>query len=179
MIRAPLTGTFVRSTLTLGLVLAAMACASPADPDPAAEAAHDIPRDSSPSRATGPDSSFAPSLGGAAYAELRAWEDTRRGLPPLRVTRADSVASLVAWMDARRGGWTRVATLPGIALPVEFWRGGALVTKVGVINTAHGEGGYLVTWDPNNATRAATRPIDAREFAQVMAFFGMSTVIID
>jgi hypothetical protein len=176
MNRMPLPGTLVRSTLTLGLLLAA-ACATPADPDPSAGVEQDLPRDASPSAASGPDSSFAPSLAGVAYAELRAWEDTRRGLPPLRVMRPDSVASVVAWMDARRGGWTRVATLPGIALPVEFWRDGALVARVGVINTAHGEGGYLVTWDPANAARAATRPINAREFDTVMAFFGMSTVI--
>ena len=166
-------GTILRSTAALALLLGALACSSPADPAPATGARHDLPEaDSLPG---GP--SIGPALADIAYAELRAWEDTRRGLPPLRVVRPDSVAALVAFMESRRAtGWTTVpGALPGIALPIEFWRDGALVARVGVINTAHGQGGYLVAWD--NA-RAATRPISADEFQHLLAFFGMGVVTV-
>src|SRR3954469_14684268 len=62
---------------------------------------------------------IAPNLTGTTRIVLRAWEDTRAGLPPLAVTRADSIERVIAFVRARSDGWTAVDSLPGRPLPAE------------------------------------------------------------
>jgi hypothetical protein len=108
---------------------------------------------------------------------LRAWEDTRAGLPPLAVTRPDSVALVVHFINTRVMNWTTAdaaAPLPGNPLFAELRRGNAVVGKFGFIETAHGQGGYFIT---ANGGRNQLRPATAAELATFLAFFGITVEI--
>jgi hypothetical protein len=107
---------------------------------------------------------------------LRAWEDTRVGLPPLAVTRRDSVAIVVGFINTRRGNWEDAdAALPGNPLFAELRRGSAVVGRFGFIELVHGGGGYFITRDGG---RDQLRPATAEEIATFLAFFGISVEII-
>lgn len=124
----------------------------------------------SPSSITGPGT-----LDGITRIVLRAWEDTRRGLPPLAVTRQDSVAIVVSFINARRSNWeTSRGDLPGIPLFAEFERGATVASRFGFIETSHGAGGYFITTD---AGKTQLRPASADELAAFLAFFGISVEI--
>jgi hypothetical protein len=107
---------------------------------------------------------------------LRAWEDTRPGLPPLAVTRPDSVALVVQFINTRFMNWEARAdaALPGIPLFAELRRGNAVVGKFGFIETSHGAGGYFVK--PSGNTHQL-RPATAQELATFLAFFGITVEI--
>ncbi|MGQ0641506.1 MAG: hypothetical protein ACT4P6_12200 [Gemmatimonadaceae bacterium] len=102
---------------------------------------------------------------------LRAWEDTRVGLPPLAVTRQDSVAIVVDFINTRRNNWEQAdATLPGNPLFAELRRGSVVVGRFGFIEISHGAGGYFITRDGN---KDQLRPATAQEIAVFLAFFGI------
>ena len=106
---------------------------------------------------------------------LRAWEDTRPGLPPLAVTRQDSVAIVLEFINTRRSNWEKAnAPLPGNPLFAELRRGSAVVGRFGFIEISHGAGGYFITRDGN---RDQLRPATAQEIAAFLAFFGISVEI--
>lgn len=146
------------------------ACSSAAGPSPLAES------NETPAPHSGSAAIELPAIGAVDYAELRAWEDTRRGLPPLRIVRADSVSAFLAFVNERRGGWSAVAALEGIALPVELHRGSAVADRIGMLERAHGQGGHFVRWHDG---RTWTRPATADELGQFMAYFGIGVVIIE
>jgi len=115
-------------------------------------------------------------LDGITRIVLRAWEDTRPGLPPLAVTRQDSVALVVSFINARRDNWeTAPAQLPGNPLFAELQRGTSVVSRFGFIETSHGAGGYFITSDGG---RNQLRPASADELASFLAFFGIGVQII-
>ena len=115
-------------------------------------------------------------LDGITRIVLRAWEDTRAGLPPLAVTRQDSVALVVSFINARRDNWeTAPSQLPGNPLFAELQRGTAVVSRFGFIETSHGAGGFFITTD---AGRTQLRPASAEELASFLAFFGIGVQII-
>jgi hypothetical protein len=106
---------------------------------------------------------------------LRAWEDTRVGLPPLAVTRQDSVAVVVDFINTRRTNWESAgAALPGNPLFAELRRGIAVVGRFGFIETSHGAGGYFIARDGD---KDQLRPATAQEIATFLAFFGISVEI--
>ncbi len=116
------------------------------------------------------------SLDGITRVVLRAWEDTRRGLPPLAVTRSDSIAMFVSFVDARRDGWQNATgELPGRPLFAELERGTAVVSRFGFIEIVHGGGGYFITTDGG---KNQLRPASATELAAFLAFFGIGVQII-
>src|SRR5574341_1220428 len=87
-------------------------------------------------------------LNGITRIVLRAWEDTRRGLPPLAVTRSDSVAIVVSFINERRDKWvTAPGELPGNPLFAELQRGSTIVSRFGFIETSRITGGYFITSD--------------------------------
>lgn len=115
-------------------------------------------------------------LDGITRIVLRAWEDTRVGLPPLAVTREDSVAVVVNFINARRDNWETVeGDLPGNPLFAELHRGTALVSRFGFIEVSHGAGGYFITTDSG---KNQLRPASAEELASFLAFFGISVEIV-
>ncbi|MGH7713693.1 MAG: hypothetical protein ACREOG_20590 [Gemmatimonadaceae bacterium] len=106
---------------------------------------------------------------------LRAWEDTRAGLPPLAVTRQDSVAIVMDFINTRRNNWTNAdATLPGNPLFAELRRGSTVAGRFGFIEISHGQGGYFITRD---GSKDQLRPATAEEIAKFLAFFGISVEI--
>lgn len=109
-------------------------------------------------------------LDGVTRIVLRAWEDTRVGLPPLAVTRGDSVTRVVNFINARRDKWQTVQDLPGNPLFAELHRGTAVVSRFGFIEVAHGFGGYFITTDGG---KNQLRPATAEELASFLAFFGI------
>ena len=115
-------------------------------------------------------------LDGITRIVLRAWEDTRVGLPPLAVTREDSVALVVNFINARRDKWETVqGDLPGIPLFAELHRGTSVVSRFGFIEISHGAGGFFITTDGG---RTQLRPASAEELASFLAFFGIGVQII-
>lgn len=106
---------------------------------------------------------------------LRAWEDTRAGLPPLAVTRRDSVDLVVAFVRARSEGWQRANSLPGIALPAEFYVGDRVAQRFGILDLP-GDTGFFVSWQ---GTQAHLRPASDVELGQFLAFFGVNVVTIE
>lgn len=106
---------------------------------------------------------------------LRAWEDTRVGLPPLAVTRADSVDNVLAFVRARADGWHEVDALPGIALPAEFYSNNQLTMRFGILDLP-GDSGYFITWD---GSRKLLRPASDGELWEFLGFFGIGRVLID
>jgi hypothetical protein len=115
-------------------------------------------------------------LDGITQIVLRAWEDTRAGLPPLAVTREDSVALVVSFINARRDHWESVqGELPGNPLFAELRRGTAVVSRFGFIEVSHGAGGYFITTDGG---KNQLRPASADELASFLAFFGISVEIV-
>jgi hypothetical protein len=106
---------------------------------------------------------------------LRAWEDTRVGLPPLAVTRPDSVAIVLEFINTRRNNWTAAAaTLPGNPLFAELRRDSQVVGRFGFIETSHGAGGYFITRD---GSKDQLRPATAEEIAKFLLFFGITVEI--
>ncbi len=106
---------------------------------------------------------------------LRAWEDTRVGLPPLAITREDSVALAMDFINTRRTNWENArGDLPGIPLFAELRRGSAVVGRFGFIELVHGGGGYFITRD---GSRDQLRRATADEIAKFLAFFGIGVVI--
>ena len=114
-------------------------------------------------------------LDGITRIVLRAWEDTRAGLPPLAVTREDSVARVVNFINARRDKWETVQDVPGNPLFAELHRGTAVVSRFGFIEVSHGAGGYFITTDGG---KNQLRPASAEELASFLAFFGISVEIV-
>lgn len=115
-------------------------------------------------------------LDGITRIVLRAWEDTRAGLPPLAVTREDSVALVVNFINARRDKWETAPTeLPGNPLFAELHRGNAVVSRFGFIEVSHAAGGYFITTDGG---KNQLRPASAEELAAFLAFFGISVEIV-
>jgi hypothetical protein len=115
-------------------------------------------------------------LDGITRIVLRAWEDTRAGLPPLAVTREDSVALVVNFINTRRDKWETVqGDLPGNPLFAELRRGNAVVSRFGFIEISHGAGGYFITTDGG---KNQLRPATAEELASFLAFFGISVEIV-
>lgn len=115
-------------------------------------------------------------LDGITRIVLRAWEDTRGGLPPLAVTREDSVALVVNFINTRRDKWETVqGDLPGIPLFAELHRGTPVVSRFGFIEISHGAGGYFITTDGG---KNQLRPASAGELASFLAFFGISVEIV-
>ena len=115
-------------------------------------------------------------LDGITRIVLRAWEDTRVGLPPLAVTREDSVALVVNFINTRRDKWETVqGDLPGNPLFAELQRGTAVVSRFGFIEISHGAGGYFITTDGG---KNQLRPATAAELAAFLAFFGISVEIV-
>ncbi len=115
-------------------------------------------------------------LDGITRVVLRAWEDTRRDLPPLAVTRADSIAMFVNFVGARRDGWQNASgELPGRPLFAELERGTAVVSRFGFIELVHGGAGYFITTDGG---KNQLRPASAAELAAFLAFFGIGVQII-
>jgi hypothetical protein len=112
---------------------------------------------------------------GVTSVVLRAWEDTRRGLPPLAVTRADSVTMFLEFIAARSNGWQNAgASLPGTPLYAELRRGTRVAGRFGFIEISHGAGGYFIR---DGSTPAQLRTATAAELAQFLAFFGISVEI--
>ena len=107
-------------------------------------------------------------------AVLHAWEDTRLGLPPLAVTRGDSLAALVQLLIVPRSLWYDTkASLPGIALPVHFMRGDSVVARAAFLEVTHDQGGFfLVTRGSTMLARQAT----ARELSTFLSLFGIGVV---
>jgi hypothetical protein len=114
---------------------------------------------------------------GVTRVVLRAWEDTRVGLPPLAITRSDSLSSFLEFINARRDGWQRAGSqLPGIALYAHLYRGADVASRFGFISLRHGGPGYFVS-DASGALmlRSAT----AAEIDTFLAFFGIGVEIIE
>lgn len=119
--------------------------------------------------------SGAPPLTDITSVVLRAWEDTRAGLPPLAVTRQDSVAIVLDFIATRSGGWQDAgASLPGTPLYAELRRGSTVASRFGFIETSHGAGGYFIR---DAGSRSQLRAATAGEIAQFLAFFGISVEI--
>ena len=143
-------GRFVRTVVVLGTVAVSASCYSSSI---AAPEAYD----------------------GITSVVLRAWEDTRVGLPPLAVTRQDSVDIVVDFINTRRTNWeTADAALPGHPLFAELRRGNAVVGRFGFIEISHGAGGYFIARDGN---KDQLRPATAQEITTFLAFFGISVEI--
>ncbi len=106
---------------------------------------------------------------------LRAWEDARVGLPPLAVTRSDSIERVVAFVRARSDGWQRTNSLPGVALPAEFYEGQRVAQRFGILDLP-GDSGFFVSWQ---GTEALLRPAKDAELLQFLAFFGINVVTIE
>lgn len=108
---------------------------------------------------------------------LRAWEDTRVGLPPLAVTRQDSVAIVMDFINTRRSGWENAPTnLPGNPLFAELRRGTVVASRFGFIELVHGGGGYFIA---DGTGKTQLRPASADEIAKFLAFFGISVRIVE
>ncbi len=106
---------------------------------------------------------------------LRAWEDTRDGLPPLAVTRQDSVAQVVGFINTRRSGWEKAeGELPGHPLFAELHRGAPVVGRFGFISLRHAGPGYFIT---NDGGTSRLRGASAQEIATFLAFFGISVQV--
>ena len=118
----------------------------------------------------------APDLAGTTRIVLRAWEDTRAGLPPLAVTRADSVSRVVAFVRSKSDGWlTSGDSLPGRALPAEFYEADRLTARFGILDR-EGDGGFFVSWQGNSVS---LRPATEAEMGEFLAFFGISVTVVE
>lgn len=106
---------------------------------------------------------------------LRAWEDVRVGMPPLAVTRADSIEKVMAFVRARTDGWHEVADLPGNPLPAEFYQNNQITLRFGILDMP-GDAGYFITWD---GTRKLLRPATDDELWTFLGFFGIGGVVIE
>jgi hypothetical protein len=106
---------------------------------------------------------------------LRAWEDVRAGLPPLAVTRADSIDRVMAFVRARANGWREVDQLPGNPLPAEFYQHNQMTLRFGILDMP-GDAGYFITWD---GSRKLLRPATDDELWTFLGFFGIGGVVIE
>jgi hypothetical protein len=104
-------------------------------------------------------------------------KSVRHGLPPLSITTQDSLSQLARLVLADGATWydTRGA-LPGVPLPVEFYRSGAVAQVVAAINVGHGKGGFFVVYRPDGGYTA--RVVSADEFSTFMALFGLSAILV-
>jgi hypothetical protein len=106
---------------------------------------------------------------------LRAWEDVRVGMPPLAVTRADSIDQVMAFVRARGDGWHEVDQLPGNPLPAEFYQNNRITMRFGILDVP-GDTGYFITWD---GSRTLLRPASDAELWTFLGFFGIGGVVIE
>jgi len=106
---------------------------------------------------------------------LRAWEDVRVGMPPLAITRADSIDKVMAFVRARSEGWHEVTDLPGNPLPAEFYQNNHITLRFGILDLP-GDSGYFITWD---GTRKLLRPASDAELWTFLGFFGIGSVVIE
>ena len=106
---------------------------------------------------------------------LRAWEDTRVGLPPLAVTRADSIQTVMTFVRARADGWHEVDAVPSNPLAAEFFQNGQVTMRFGIVDVP-GDSGYFITWD---GSRKLLRPASDAELWTFLGFFGVGSIVIE
>ena len=106
---------------------------------------------------------------------LRAWEETRVGLPPLAITRADSIDMVMAFVRSKADGWHAVDSLPGNPLPAEFYHDNQVTQRFGVLDVP-GDSGYFVAWEGD---RKLLRPASDAEWGKFIAFFGVNVVTVE
>jgi hypothetical protein len=140
---------------------------SPASsPEPEAAREDDIPAEWTATASPSID------LTGVSHATLRAWEDTRVGLPPLSIASPDSLATLNGLLFAPSARWYETnGVLPGIPLPVEYYKGSALSARSAMVEIAHDQGGYFLVW---RGAQQVARKADAAEIAAFLGMFGIS-----
>lgn len=117
---------------------------------------------------------IAPSidLAGVSHATLRAWEDTRTGLPPLTIVARDSLAELNSVLFAPGTGWFQTnGVLVGTPLSVEYYRNSTVAARAAMIEIAHDRGGYFLVW---RGQEPIARKADAAEIASFLAMFGIT-----
>jgi hypothetical protein len=172
----------ITRTLSSALLAAAVvACSGGVPNEPAADDRSIVTPtdDGTPSIPSNWTTTAAPDLGvaGASQAILRAWEDTRQGLPPLKIASRDSLTQLEGLFLASGANWYDTGgSLPGIPLRVELYRSGSVSSVMAAINVQHGKGGYFVAYRAGGGYTA--RAVSADEFNTFMALFGMSTIIV-
>ncbi len=106
---------------------------------------------------------------------LRAWEDTRVGLPPLAVTRSDSIETVMAFVRARADGWHEVKDVPSNPLPAEFYQGNQVTLRFGIVDVP-GDSGFFITWD---GSRKLLRPASDAELWTFLGFFGIGGIVVE
>jgi hypothetical protein len=118
---------------------------------------------------------IAPSASATSKIVLKAWEDTRVGLPPLAITRADSIEAVIAFVRARSSGWIRTDSLPGNPLPAEFYEQNRVTQRFGIVDL-EGDTGFFVTWQ---GSQALLRPATDAELLEFLGFFGIGVVVVE
>jgi hypothetical protein len=127
------------------------------------------------SSSTGPGPSPV-EFSGTTRVVLRAWEDTRAGLPPLAITRADSVEAFLAFIRSKSDGWRAAGdSLPGIALPAELYVGTALQGRFAMLDLP-GDTGMFVSW---RGSERSLRPATDAELGQFLAYFGIAVTVVE
>jgi hypothetical protein len=107
--------------------------------------------------------------------ELHAWRETLGSLYPITIARSDSIAKVVELFAPNSASWREAAEFPGIPILAAFYEGQQLRTEFGFVETAHGQGGYLVN---RNGTQIRVRTATDADITQFLSFFGMGVVVI-
>ena len=106
--------------------------------------------------------------------ELRAWRETLGPAYPLTILRADSIATVVDFFAPNASSWRDATEFPGTPILAAILEGDQLRTEFGFVETAHGQGGFLV----NRTDRhIRVRTASADDITRFLAFFGLSVEI--
>ena len=107
--------------------------------------------------------------------ELHAWRETLGPLYPITIARSDSIAKVVELFAPSSAAWREAAEFPGTPILAAFYEGQQLRTEYGFVETARGQGGYLVN---RNGTQIRVRTATDADITQFLSFFGMGVVVI-
>ena len=106
--------------------------------------------------------------------ELRAWRETLGPAYPLTILRSDSIATVVDFFAPDATAWRDASEFPGIPILAAFLEGEQLRTEFGFVETAHGQGGFLVN---RTGQRIRVRTASANDITRFLAFFGLSVEV--
>ena len=107
--------------------------------------------------------------------ELHAWRETLGAAYPITIARSDSIETVVQFVSPNSPAWREAAGFPGTPILAAFYESGQMKAEYGFVETARGQGGYLVN---RNGTQIRVRTATDADITQFLAFFGIGTVVI-
>ena len=105
---------------------------------------------------------------------LLAWKETLGPKYPLTISRADSIAMIVALFNENASAWSEQASLSQTPMFAAFYHGAELKSQRGFLEFSHGAGGLLLIQEGG---KLYSRPASPADIDRFLAFFGVGVVL--